>query len=122
LLESPEPAGYRQGREQTGPCFHVGNRARSRIIFVGHKRVPEYYLPVIADAGLTYIDLNPELARLKESRVDPCHWPVTHTDGHWNHEGHRFIRGYPAERLSEIERHEAVRWAPRSGRAPGRVF
>jgi hypothetical protein len=61
------------------------------------------------EAGLTYIDLRPELDRLKASGTNPCYWPVTHSSGHWNHEGQHFIGSYLAERLYELSAREPTR-------------
>lgn len=78
------------------------NRAgKTRVIIVGHKRVPGYYLPLIEDAGLEYIDLNPELDRFEATGVNPYYWPVTNSLGHWNHDGSRFIGEFLAGRLQE---------------------
>jgi len=104
--ESPES-------EATDPNFRLNkavieefgrlNRSgSSRIMFVGHKEVPPYYLPVIAETGLTYIDLRPELDEFQRSVTDPYYWPVTHSRGHWNQEGQRFIGNYLAGRLCEL--------------------
>jgi hypothetical protein len=82
----------------------IDRSGRSRIIIVGHRDVPPYYLPAIKEAGLTYIDLRPELDQLRRSGTDPYYWPVTHTRSHWNHEGHQFIGEYLARRLLELER------------------
>jgi hypothetical protein len=79
------------------------NRAgETRVIIVGHKRVPDYYLSVIEDAGLEYIDLNPELDRLESTGVNPYYWPVTNSLGHWNHDGSRFIGNYLAGQLQGL--------------------
>jgi hypothetical protein len=81
----------------------INRSGGSRIVIVGHKEVPQYYLPVIEDAGLTYIDLNPELDALEKSGVNPYYWPVTNSYGHWNHAGHQLVGRYLAERLRELE-------------------
>jgi hypothetical protein len=73
----------------------------SRIIIVGHKDVPPYYMPIIEEAGLTYFDLRRELDELERSGIDPYRWPVTGLEGHWNHEGHRRVGEYLAKRLLE---------------------
>lgn len=76
------------------------NRAgKTRIIIVGHRGVPDYYPPIIEEAGLEYIDLDPELARFQDTGVDPYYWPITGAVGHWNHDGSRFIGRYLAGRL-----------------------
>jgi len=77
----------------------INRSGGTRIVIVGHKEVPQYYIPVIRDAGLTFIDLNPELDALKATGVNPYYWPVTNSYGHWNHEGHGLIGRYLAERL-----------------------
>lgn len=81
----------------------------SRIIVVGHREIPSYYVSAIEQAGLTYIDLNPELDELQRSGTDPYYWPVTHSRGHWNQEGQKFIGEYLARRLSEIEHLQPAR-------------
>lgn len=86
----------------------------ARVIIVGHRDVPDYYPPVIEDAGLTYIDLKPELDELERSGTDPYYWPVTHSRGHWNHDGHRFIGEHLARRLWEVERAEPDPGAPQA--------
>ena len=81
----------------------INREGPSRIVFVGHKDVPRYYVPVIEENGLVYFDLRPELDELKRAGIDPYYWPVTHNDGHWNQEGQRVIGAYLAERLAELD-------------------
>jgi hypothetical protein len=87
----------------------INGSGRSRILIVGHKEVPAQYVPLVEEAGLTFIDLRPELDELKRAGIDAYYWPVTNNDGHWNQEGQRFIGGYLAERLYELVGSESTR-------------
>lgn len=96
-----EDRNIRINRAVIAELARLNREGRSRIVFVGHKEVPPQYVKMVEEAGLTYVDLRPELDALKRSGTDPYYWPVTNNDGHWNQEGQRVIGAYLAERLAD---------------------
>ncbi len=71
------------------PWFVVANRTE----------LPDHYSKMFAAAGIEQIDLRPPLEAMREEGLDPNYWPVSKTQGHWNHSACRRVAVHLARQL-----------------------
>jgi hypothetical protein len=63
---------------------------------------PKTFTDLCDENGISFIDLNIPLNKLKESGIDPNYWPITKKRGHWNHDGHLIVGKEVADQIDKL--------------------
>jgi len=70
------------------------------IVNSGNEDMNEVYLGNLETNNIDYIDLNDTLNVLQSQGIDINYWTATKKYGHWNHEAHKAVGNFIANKLT----------------------